>query len=48
MHSKVDAIEIRWPSGSVINLSDVAGDRIIAVKEGEGIVPRPFPRVLSK
>jgi hypothetical protein len=44
-HSKIDAIEIRWPSGSVTNLASLASDRILAVKEGAGIVERPFPRI---
>jgi hypothetical protein len=44
-HAKIDAIEIRWPSGSVTNLASLTSDRILAVKEGEGIVERPFPRV---
>jgi hypothetical protein len=44
-HSKVDAIEIRWPSGSVTNLASLTSNQIIAIKEGEGIVPRPFPRI---
>jgi hypothetical protein len=47
-HSKIDAIEIRWPSGNVTKLAGIASDRIIAVKEGEGIVERPFPRVAAK
>ncbi len=47
-HSKIDAIEIRWPSGSVTKLAGIASDRVIAVKEGEGIVDRPFPRVPAK
>jgi hypothetical protein len=46
--SKIDAIEIRWPSGSVTNLAGITSDRILAVKEGEGIVERPFPRVAGK
>ena len=45
---KVDAIEIRWPSGSVTNLQSLASNQIIAVKEAEGIVERLFPRVISK
>jgi hypothetical protein len=47
-HSSVDAIEIAWPSGSVTKLSDIKNDRIIAIKEGVGIVERPFPRVSAK
>jgi hypothetical protein len=47
-HSKIDAIEIRWPSGSVTKLGGLTSDRIIAVKEGVGIVERAFPRVVWK
>ncbi|MGA3028559.1 MAG: ASPIC/UnbV domain-containing protein [Bryobacteraceae bacterium] len=36
----VDVLEVRWPSGMVTRLTGVAGDPIIAVKEGVGIVPR--------
>jgi hypothetical protein len=43
--SKVDAIEIVWPSGSVTRLANVKSDQIIAVKEDGGIVERPFPPV---
>jgi hypothetical protein len=31
--AKVDAIEIRWPSGIVQTLKDVAADRVVKVKE---------------
>jgi len=43
--SKVDAIEIFWPSGGVTRLANVKSDQIIAVKEDGGIVERPFPPV---
>ena len=33
---RVDRLEIRWPSGLVENLYDVAGNRVIVVREGEG------------
>jgi enediyne biosynthesis protein E4 len=36
-HTQVDAIEIRWPSGQVDNLKNIAADQIITVKEKEGI-----------
>lgn len=32
-HTSVDVVEIRWPSGIVQELKDVAADRIVAVKE---------------
>jgi hypothetical protein len=36
--SKVDRIEIRWPSGVTQTLLNLASDRFYLVKEGEGIV----------
>ena len=45
---KIDGIEIRWPSGAVTKLADVAADQIIAIEEGRGLVERSFPRVKSK
>jgi hypothetical protein len=44
----VDAVEIVWPSGVVTKLSNLKSDQIIAVKEGEGMVERAFPRVPPK
>jgi len=35
---KVDLLEIRWPSGQVDQLKDIAANRLIFVKEAEGIV----------
>ena len=46
--TKVDLIEIRWPSGSLTRLSGIASDQILAVKEGVGLVKRSFPRVVSR
>jgi hypothetical protein len=45
---KVDDVEITWPSGTVTKLTNLKSDQIIAVKEGAGIVDRPFPRVVPK
>ncbi len=36
--SKIDAIEIRWPSGQTDQLKDVPADQIITIKEGSGII----------
>ncbi len=41
----VDSIEITWPSGTVTKLSGLRADRILAVKEGVGVVDQPFPRI---
>jgi hypothetical protein len=46
--TKIDSLEITWPSGQVDRLTNVPIDQIIAVKEGTGIVPRKFPKVPSK
>ncbi len=36
--SKVDSIQVRWPSGAVDKLSNVGVNRIITIKEGQGKV----------
>ncbi|MGB9461686.1 MAG: CRTAC1 family protein, partial [Candidatus Acidiferrum sp.] len=46
--SKIESLEITWPSGQVDKLTDVPVDRIIAVKEGTGIVARSFPKITPK
>ena len=45
--TKIESLEITWPSGQVDRLSNVPIDQIIAVKEGAGIVPRKFPKIPS-
>ena len=45
--TKIDSLEITWPSGQMDVLRNVAVDQIIAVKEGAGIVPRTFPRIAA-
>jgi hypothetical protein len=46
--SKIESLEITWPSGQVDKLTSLPVDRIIAVKEGTGIVPRSFPKIRPK
>ena len=36
--SKIDLLEIRWPSGVVDTLKDIQPNQLVYVKEGEGIV----------
>jgi hypothetical protein len=36
--SKVDLLEIRWPSGQVDALKDIPSNQLIFVKEGSGII----------
>jgi enediyne biosynthesis protein E4 len=40
--SKVDAVEIHWPSGATERLTLPAVDRFYSVEEGRGVVSRPF------
>jgi enediyne biosynthesis protein E4 len=45
---KVDALEIRWPSGQVDTLKDIKANQQIFVKEGEGIIRTlQFPPILK-
>ncbi len=37
-HSRADTIEVRWPSGQVDTLKNVAADQIVTVKEGSGSI----------
>jgi hypothetical protein len=46
--TKIDSLEIRWPSGAVDHLTNVPIDQILTVKEGAGIVPGKFPRMAGK
>jgi hypothetical protein len=46
--TRVDSLIITWPSGQVDKLTNVPIDSIIAVKEGLGIVPHPFPKVTPR
>ena len=45
--TKIESLEITWPSGQVDRLTNVPIDQIIAIKEGAGIVPHPFPKIPS-
>jgi len=45
--TKVDSIEIYWPSGTVDNLKDLSADKFYSVLEGKGIVPAEQIRPVS-
>jgi hypothetical protein len=47
-HTNVDSVEITWPSGATTKLTNIKSDQIISIKEGEGLVERPFPQVKWK
>jgi hypothetical protein len=42
--SKVDLIEVRWPSGTADTLKNIEANRIITIKEGAGLVEESRPR----
>ena len=44
--TKIDSIEIRWNSGKVETIKDVAADKFYAILEGDGIVP--FEKIRPK
>ena len=46
--AKIDSLLITWPSGTVDKVTNVPVDSIVAVKEGAGIVPRPFPKLRTR
>ncbi len=46
-HDRLDRVDILWPSGKTETLSNLAADRIYAIKEGEGIVPHEQLRPVS-
>ena len=46
--TKVDSLEIRWPSGARTKLENLTADQILTVQEGIGIVPRALPLVKGK
>jgi hypothetical protein len=40
--TKVDAVEVRWPSGSIESVNLPGIDRFFAIEEGKGIVPSVY------
>ncbi|HTZ84474.1 MAG TPA: ASPIC/UnbV domain-containing protein, partial [Candidatus Acidoferrales bacterium] len=45
--TKIESLEVTWPSGQVDRLTNVPIDQIITIREGSGIIPRRFPRIKS-
>jgi hypothetical protein len=43
--TKIDSIEVTWPSGMITKLANVKANQIIAIQEGTGVVERQFPRI---
>ena len=36
--TKIDLIEVHWPSGTVDKVTNVGANKILTIKEGQGIV----------
>jgi len=36
--SKADSVEVRWPNGRIDRVANVAANRFITIREGEGLV----------
>lgn len=45
---KVNEVEIRWPSGRTDHLTDLRADRILTIREGQGVMRYDFPQFRSK
>ena len=35
---KIDVIEVRWPSGVIDRVANLAANKIVTIKEGKGVV----------
>jgi hypothetical protein len=46
--TKIDSLEIRWPSGQVETLKDLAADKFYSLLEGQGIVTADKIRLSAK
>jgi hypothetical protein len=42
--TKLDSVQIRWPSGLVETFDNLAVDKIHSLKEGSGTAPKPKPQ----
>jgi hypothetical protein len=38
--TRIDRIDVRWPTGDVETIRDVAADQIVTITEGKGITGR--------
>jgi hypothetical protein len=38
--TKIETVEVRWPSGAVDTVKDLEANQFYAVQEGKGIIPR--------
>jgi len=43
--SRIDLIEVRWPSGAVDRIKNLPANQVVTIQEGVGVAPRRFPRL---
>jgi hypothetical protein len=36
--TKIDLIEVRWPSGAVEKIKDINANKVLTIKEGQGVI----------
>src|SRR5216684_680678 len=46
--TKIDLIEVRWPSGVVDRITDVSVNKILTIKEGQGLIEQKDFRNVSR
>jgi hypothetical protein len=46
--ARIESVEVRWPSGAVDKLANLAADRVVTIKEGSGEVPSRYPSFKKK
>ncbi len=48
--TRIDSVEVHWPSGKTETITNLAADKFYSLKEGEGVVPaeRARPSVANK
>jgi hypothetical protein len=46
--TKVDSIEVHWPSGAVDRIGSVSSDQQVTIEEGRGLVPQPLTSIPAK
>ena len=41
--TKIDQIEVRWPSGTIDKIGGISANQIVTIKEGQGVISqKPF------
>ncbi len=46
--TKIDLIEIRWPSGAVDKVTNAKPNRVLTIKEGQGVVEQKEYKITTR